>query len=207
MLTFLTFPDATFPSFPLQEGRLRQLLRYGLHSTAQQVMSAALQPASHSVPSGAAMQQPPGMTARPAAAGGGDLPPTPQPLQAQPDCSSAEAIGQPPQQPQPQAQMSGAQHQPQQAQQASAEPTQAAHVQQAQQAQQTDAEPQQARQGLFHLLMHAARSAAGTDAGLTPELAASFMMLMHRLPPGEREEKVRCIILHTLTACKVCCAH
>ncbi|KAL4445305.1 hypothetical protein ABPG77_011130 [Micractinium sp. CCAP 211/92] len=32
-------------------------------------------------------------------------------------------------------------------------------------------------------------AAAGAAAGLTPELAASFMMLMHRLPPGERAEK------------------
>ncbi len=89
----------------------------------------------------------------------------------------------------------------QQVRQACEESQQVQHVQQDLRAHQSQAVPQAAaepQQGLFFLLMQAARFPAGTAAGLTPELAASFMMLMHRLPPGERAEKVRCLGLQDI---------
>ncbi|KAL4445323.1 hypothetical protein ABPG77_011148 [Micractinium sp. CCAP 211/92] len=62
---------------------------------------------------------------------------------------------------------------------------------------------EQAQQDLCGLLLQAARSAEAAAAGLTPELAASFIMLMHTLPPGERAEKealLRTLLAHRLHA-------
>ncbi|KAL4445304.1 hypothetical protein ABPG77_011129 [Micractinium sp. CCAP 211/92] len=170
-----------------KEGRLRKLLQQSLHGTVQQVMAGNVMPGSHVPPSSAARLQSPAVAVQTAAAEVVELPIL-QPLRAQralPGSSSAAGDGQPTQQDH----VSGAQRKPEQAQQveqASAEPQQAEQAQQAQQANQAPAEPQQ---DLFFALMHAARSPAGTAAGLTPELAASFMMLMDRLPPGERAGK------------------
>ncbi|KAL4445324.1 hypothetical protein ABPG77_011149 [Micractinium sp. CCAP 211/92] len=62
---------------------------------------------------------------------------------------------------------------------------------------------EQAQQDLCVLLLQATPSAAAAAAGLTPELAASFVMLMHKLPTGERAEKealLRTLLAHGLYA-------
>ena len=182
-----------------------QLLQSGLHSTAQQAMSAALQAgrprplgeASGPLASPAAAQQsqaeapeepvpiqsaePQQLVSEPQLAQeqaqhqGRDPRITQQRHQAPHQGSAAASGGDDPQQAQQQAQQAG------KVQQASEEPLQV--QQQAQQA-------QQAQQDLFDLLLEASDVAAAAAAGLTPELAASFMMLMHRLPPGEQASKV-----------------
>lgn len=175
----------------MQERGARQLLAQGLHRTVEQVMASAVHPASHIAPSSDTLRLQPLPAATRAAAAGDELL-TQQLLHSQPALprsSSAAAAGvQPAQQPPQEAQTSWAQGHPHQPQ----------DRQEAQQAQQGSAVPQQAQQALpaqqdlCYLLIQAARSDVGATAGLTPKLAASFMILMRGLPPGERAEKVRC---------------
>ncbi len=73
-------------------------------------------------------------------------------------------------------------------------------VQQVQQAMPAQAQ-QAAQQDLCGLLLQVAPSAEAGAAGLTPELAASFIMLMHTLPPGERAEKVGAVQYASWQSC------